>query len=208
MLTHIHVDMDGVVADLSQGAYKLYSGGYEDKLQPVLTWDGIGDAIKRTLEAKTGQPYTQITDNTVWAQINLAGERFWHDLPKTEHADEIVRVCRNQAPVSFLTSLEHTDAHIAGAMVAGKLAWAHKHFPGVPVTFVHDTKSGIGKARHASPGHCLVDDKQENIDRWERRAPGHAFAWPQHYNDRRRAAAAHDAARLERYLIDIRGVLR
>jgi 5'(3')-deoxyribonucleotidase len=136
-VTTIYLDMDGVVADFDEYAF-------------------------RTL----GVPPSQgIYPDSIWEKL-AENKRIYRDLIKTSYADELVAECVDLALTKEYTLLFLTAVPKANDIkwaFYDKVVWAQKFFPDIPVMFGPYSKD---KWRHCSTGDILIDDRQSNIDEW------------------------------------------
>jgi 5'(3')-deoxyribonucleotidase len=136
-MNKLYLDMDGVVADFDEYAF-------------------------RTL----GVPPSQgIYPDDIWQKL-AANERIYRDLIKTPYADDLVAECRDLAitkdyDLIFLTAVPKAN-DIKWAFY-DKVFWAREYFPDIPV---HFGPYSVDKWRHCQPGDILIDDRVSNIDEW------------------------------------------
>lgn len=145
-MTTLFLDMDGVVADWSQGAARIV--GYD-----------LRDPNQRYPESD-------------WQKIRN-DQRIFRDLPLMPHAEQLVDLARQLRDqrgwqLLFLTAVPHyNDVHWA---FWDKIQWAQRYFPDIPVHFGPYSED---KQRHCQSGDILVDDRPDNCARW-RAAGGRA----------------------------------
>ena len=132
----LYIDMDGVVADFNEYAFRVH--GFA--------------------------PEVEFADNE-WNQI-AKNERLYRDLKKTPYADELVEYCRhfgkvNNYSVFFLTAVPKSNRlHWA---FTDKVEWGRIHFPDIPVHFGPFSKD---KHVHCKADDILIDDRMSNIIEW------------------------------------------
>jgi len=136
----IFLDMDGVVSDFDKYANEIL--GYS---------------------TPGGKRYP-LED---WAKIS-ANPRFYRHLDLCPYADLLVnKVCElakaKGYDVKFLTAIPR--ANDVPWCFNDKVEWAQQNFPEIPVWFgpySHD------KQHHCQPGDILIDDRDDNINEWNR----------------------------------------
>jgi hypothetical protein len=133
----LYLDMDGVVADFDEYAY-------------------------RTLGLP---PSGGVYPNDVWNKL-AANPRIYRDLVKTSYADQLVFHCSTIAnklkyDIKFLTAVPKGN-DVPWAFY-DKVYWARHNFATIPVMFGPFSKD---KWKHCKPGDILVDDRQSNIEEW------------------------------------------
>jgi 5'(3')-deoxyribonucleotidase len=136
-MTTLYIDMDGVVADFDEYAF-------------------------RTL----GVPPSQgIYPDEVWYKL-ASNCRLYRDLKKTEYADQLIDECQDLAltknyEILFLTAVPKGN-DIPWAFY-DKVIWAQNYYPNIPVHFGPFSKD---KHQHCKPGDILIDDRSSNIEEW------------------------------------------
>lgn len=134
----LYLDMDGVVADFDEYAYRML---------------GVG-------------PSQGIYPNDKWQQLRTNG-RLYRDLKKTSYADELVFQCsvfakRNNFELKFLTAVPKNN-DIPWAFY-DKVKWIENNGYGtIPVMFGPYSKD---KHLHCKRGDILIDDRTSNIEEW------------------------------------------
>lgn len=147
----IYIDMDGVLTDFV--GHMCVSIGYTGG------WPaGVYD-----VELATGI--------NPWKSLEREGLNFWTTMPKTQEADALMGLIRER------------DYYICTALTldpmaaAGKLIWLRQHFPCVRNRYVITTHKHL----LAKPGDILIDDSDDNVDRWNK-AGGRGLLFPRRWN--------------------------
>ena len=145
--------------------------------------------IARGVTSYTGTFYTN--DPATWtaaqtksdmeANVVMAQENFWLDIPVAEGAFEIIATAAMRGEVHLLTALPgRVDPSIHSDIAAQKLVWAENklHFPVERVhTCMREEKQTFALHPHANvfgPGPVLVDDNKRTCREWRERG-GHAI---------------------------------
>ena len=141
----LYLDMDGVLADFNALARKTLRATAQDE----------ADAAQR------GR-----WPDTEWRKLKSV-PNFYRRLPKTEIADDLVRLARRFRDelgweVRVLTAIpkgnDMPDAF------QDKMEWMQEHYPDIRVHFGPYSKD---KQHHARTGDYLVDDRMDNCREWE-----------------------------------------
>jgi|LakMenE01Jun11ns_1017448.scaffolds.fasta_scaffold9763595_3 5'-nucleotidase len=133
----LYLDMDGVVADFDEYAFRAF---------------GFAPSIGIYTDDK-------------WNKL-ATNPRIYRDLLPTEYAQrlyqECVKLClKYNYNWAFLTAVpKRNDVKFA---FYDKVEWAQKYFPNVPVFFGPYSKD---KHQHCKINDILIDDRQSNIDEW------------------------------------------
>lgn len=159
---NIFCDLDGVLADFETSARVLTGITYEET-------------------ARTYPPGPErwswwrhkLSEADFWKLVE-ANPSFWPNLCKTAEADALLHACHDVAGdrVYLLTS-PPLDPAAAGF----KAAWVKRHYP----QMYRRLFIGSRKEAFAHPGAVLVDDYDENVNRF-REAGGKAVLVPRHWN--------------------------
>jgi 5'(3')-deoxyribonucleotidase len=136
-MTTLYLDMDGVVADFDEYAFRV-----------------LGVA-----------PSGGVYPDDIWNQI-AENDRLYRDLKKTDYADQLVDECRDLAltkewQLIFLTAVPKAN-DIKWAFY-DKMVWVQKYYPDIPV---HFGPYSFDKWQHCQPGDILIDDRPSNIEEW------------------------------------------
>jgi 5'(3')-deoxyribonucleotidase len=137
MKSTLYLDMDGVVADFDEYAYRMLG---------VLPSGGI-------------------YPDAVWQKL-AANPRIYRDLKKTPEADELVAKCKvfckeHNYDLKFLTAVPKGN-DVPWAFY-DKMTWALFFFPDIPVMFGPYSKD---KHHHCRRGDILIDDRTSNVEEW------------------------------------------
>jgi 5'(3')-deoxyribonucleotidase len=155
-ISHIFIDIDGVLADFISKAFTAHGSRYDEATYPKLEW-----SIANVLG---------ITEGFFWDQIDDAAPNFWPKLALYPWAKELLAEASGIAPVLLLsTPSKHPSCHY------GKRQWVDKH--------AHEFELILCKSKHflAAPGRVLIDDNDGNIAKW-REAGGIGILFPQPWN--------------------------
>lgn len=159
-ITHVYVDLDGVLADFFGGVCDLLGV----QVRPPPTYDGLADAFG-------------LTDDELWALIDLAGSRFWSELKPYAWNEELLGVCQKIAPDGVYIA---TSPSWHGSSAAGKIEWMTKQFA-APGKHFREFMIGMHKHLLAHPRAILIDDSSYKIAAWTK-AGGIGILWPQPWN--------------------------
>lgn len=135
----IYLDMDGVVADWTEGVAQFIGYRLDD---PLIKYPDVD-----------------------WQKIR-SNMRLFRDLPKMAQADQMVDLARKFRDdlgfeLIFLTAIPHyNDVHWA---FWDKMLWAQERYPDIPVHFGPYSED---KKKHCIAGDILVDDRIDNCSSW------------------------------------------
>jgi 5'(3')-deoxyribonucleotidase len=140
----IFLDMDGVIVDLMAGwmPYLNLTTGKDLKVEDVNMWG---------LEKVYGIPFSKI-------RKPLHRASFWEDLPPYPGAVEFVRELHNSGHEVYIS----TAPFPSDKCMWGKKMWVEDHLPFLPASrlcILHD--------KHLLQGDMMVDDKPENLAKFE-----------------------------------------
>lgn len=157
MISHILVDIDGVLADFVADALRVH--GREG--HSVTHWNFFEDF--------------PMTLSDFWRGIDGEGEDFWLNLKAYDWMDSLLSIVGEYGDFTLATtpSLSH---HCC----SGKRLWIQKHFG------QRFTKYMIGGQKHlmAKPGVVLIDDNDDNVKKFAD-CGGAAILFPQPWNANR-----------------------
>jgi 5'(3')-deoxyribonucleotidase len=173
----ILLDMDGVIADFHQGVCDLYGVNLKASQLP-LPWEY---AVEKNIEDLLGM---RVSSDMMWDMINAATEAkgFWLNLrpyPWMQKLLNLLTTIDCEIVVSSSPGL-HPLAH------SQKVEWLYKH------TNIRKGNVMLGKHKHlmAKKNTFLIDDCDGNISKFTGHG-GHAFLWPQNWNQRAYMADNH-----------------
>lgn len=159
MIDHILLDMDGVLVDFFRAALRKHNAEHLVYGWPPGEW-----FMERVLG---------ISDKAFWAPID-ADPSFWMSLSGYQDWRKLYAACCAYAPTTIATTPSH-HPHSA----YGKVVWLQKHLG-------EDFRSYmLGPQKHllATPTRLLIDDRDENCERFEK-AGGKALLVPRPWNSR------------------------
>lgn len=159
-ISHILLDMDGVMANFVEGACHVHGRGLVDLCQ---LWP-VGEY---SIEGVMG-----LTSPVFWAGLDAAGVEFWRDLSPYPWLKELWAMLQNYGPITISSSPSH-GAYAA----AGKVLWLRQH---IEAGF-RDYMFGSAKHLLAAPGRVLIDDSDEKCQQFQAHG-GHAIVFPQRWN--------------------------
>ena len=136
-MNKLYLDMDGVVADFDEYAYRTL---------------GI-------------PPANGIYPEDIWQKL-AENKRIYRDLVKTIYADVLLENCIefckiNNYELLFLTAVPKGN-NVKFAFY-DKVNWARMYFPNIPVLFGPYSKD---KHKHCTKNDMLIDDRISNIEEW------------------------------------------
>ncbi len=91
-----------------------------------------------------------------WAAITKEGAKFWSDLEWMEDGQQLWDYIKQYNPTLLTAPSREESSKI------GKQEWIDKHIPSTPVEF----RSAQRKQELATPDSILIDDREDNIERW------------------------------------------
>lgn len=150
------VDLDGVLVDLNASIFGLYGVKLPENL--IVTHE---ETLKQI----------GTTKRDVVERLMDQNASFWEKAKPTPWMSGLVNIldkrCRHWKIL--------TAAVRCKACFTGKFAWVEKNLGKDAVKRL--TITCAPKEAHCHPGAVLIDDKQDNVDRWEI-AKGQGFYWP------------------------------
>lgn len=178
-ITHVYVDLDGVLADFFGGVCDLL-GAWPD---PPKTFSGLASQF-------------DLTEDELWKHIDRAGSRFWAALEAYAWNEELLGICQSIAPGSVYIA---TSPSWHGSSAAGKIEWMTRQFAPSGEPF-RDFMIGPHKFLLAHPRAILIDDSSEKLAKWTA-AGGIGILWPQPWNTQGDfvGARTHCLSRLSEY---------
>jgi 5'(3')-deoxyribonucleotidase len=161
MLRDIFLDMDGVLVDFMGGIHKAIGVPYSYDEYPyeLGKWLAFEDS---------GVPFDAVN--------NCCTERFWENLAWARYGGEILKAVEATFPTTPITLLT-TPMPNPGSW-SGKYRWVEKNCPWLANDMIVTRRP---KASFAHPRALLIDDRDENVDRF-REAGGHAIQVPRPWN--------------------------
>ncbi|WP_417625150.1 5' nucleotidase, NT5C type [Paremcibacter congregatus] len=168
-ITHVFFDMDGVMADWVGGVLDLFGRHQHDFMYQH--WEPGQYSIERVLDISTPR---------LWNTINRHGIDWWAHLePMPWWQDLLALVESAGVETAILTAPARCDHALTG-----KGLWINQHLP------AYRNRLHMTKDKHllAAPGRLLIDDHDENCQRFIE-AGGAAIVYPQPWNSAHRYAA-------------------
>jgi hypothetical protein len=157
MISHILIDVDGVLADFITASLRVHG-------QPnfeVTEWNYFKEM--------------GLSATKFWAGIDAHGAAFWADIEPYPWKDHLLQMAQGVAPFTLATS-----PSLNPLCAAGKIQWMRKH---IEESF-HDYMIGTRKQLMARPDVLLIDDSDANVARFMD-AGGQAVLFPQPWNENR-----------------------
>ncbi len=159
-ITHVYVDLDGVLADFFGGVCDLFG----KMVDPPDHFHGLAAAF--------GVP-----ENELWEKIDRAGSRFWSELEPYPWNEELLGIAQRIAGEGVYIA---TSPSWQGCSAAGKMTWMTQQFA-VPGRPFRDFVIGTHKHLLAHSQAMLIDDSPEKLTSWTE-AGGVGILWPQPWN--------------------------
>lgn len=189
MIKELFVDMDCVLVDLIEGiAKRTHFGLDRHQLEPHYEPGryGFGHALERLYDSRGWARYHGLPslETRFWADVR-GDDGFWANLPKLPWADDLMQTVMLSG-VSYWYLTSPSDC---GFCLVGKDTWLTKHYgkgEGLPGKMIPCRDKWL----LAKPGRLLIDDHDENVDRWIEHG-GQAILFPAVHN-RRHAEAGDD----------------
>jgi hypothetical protein len=133
-----------------------------------LDLDGVICNLLGGIEIKMGIKLDRSKGSINFMKQGISKEEFWNSmsvedwatLPKTEDADEILRLVEKYKPVILSANTEYGTANC----IAGKLEWLKRNVP----DYYREDRWFFGKKKYklAHPNAVLIDDYEYNTDSW------------------------------------------
>ena len=139
MKYHIYCDMDGVISDFDKLFHDISGGEFD---------------IGHDYEKKYGK-------NKFWSIINDYGIEFWTQMPWMPEGKTLWKYIISVDPYAEILSAPSRSPGTTSR--EGKPIWVKRELgPHVKLNLV------LAKDKHtlASPNHILIDDMEENIEKW------------------------------------------
>lgn len=169
----IVLDMDGVLVDFCQAAYRTH---------------GRTQAANEPAEFDFFEQWGMTADE-FWEPINQRGPEWWRDIPIFPWAADLMEVVKSHVDFIVATASSHHGHSAAGKVEALQKIFGDKF---------RDYFITPRKWLLAAPDRILIDDNEENCDRF-RMNGGWSILFPQPWNRNRAIAAQSDSwtARIE-----------
>jgi hypothetical protein len=158
-ISHIYLDMDGVLCDFVGAALRIHKRLDALDHWPAGEWD-----IAKVLGISTDE---------FWAPIDHHAEHFWAGLEPYPWLNNLVNLLESTgAPITIASSPSY-DPYSA----AGKLMWLKKHLPQFKRRYL------LGGEKHllARPNAVLIDDNDQGVYQFHT-AGGWGITFPQPWN--------------------------
>ena len=135
----IYVDMDGVLTDFER-RFEQFAGVTPDEF----------------ISQKTIEFGKKKADEEFWDLIDKQiGVRFWVGMPWMPQGEELWKHIKKFKPIILSSPSRDESSRI------GKGLWVKRNIPGTPLKLSWD------KEQYASPTSILIDDRDENIQKWK-----------------------------------------
>lgn len=156
------LDMDGVLADFVTGVSAAHG-----RPSPYENGEGRGIFDMEKL--------WDISSTAFWKPTNSS--EFWLNLPKMADADALVEFVMGHFGEDNVAVL--TAPSLFDGCMAAKRDWVAKHYPALTKRVIFAPAQA--KSFLACPDNLLIDDRNENVDRFLERG-GHAVLVPRPWN--------------------------
>ena len=167
MVEKIHTYMSNIKGNLLD----LLKEDIEDAYQIYVDMDGVLTDFERRFEQFAGvTPNEFIDQKTIefgkkkaeeqfWDLIDKQiGVRFWVGMPWMPQGEKLWKYIKKFKPIILYSPSRDESSRI------GKGLWVKRNIPGTPLKLAYKAD---GKARYASPTSILIDDRDDNIERWK-----------------------------------------
>jgi hypothetical protein len=165
--TKIFLDLDDVLNDFTMHTLRKLGCGI-DKYDPEWGWDIV-------TAANSSHPLRHFTPESFWSSF---GREHWATVPKSGMCDWLIDTAAGlvgQENVFILTCPTRDPASLSG-----KLEWIYSNLP----TWLHrQYVMSPRKFLCASPTSLLIDDRDDNVDRFCEEG-GRAILVPRPWNNR------------------------
>lgn len=170
----VYLDMDGVIANFSEGALGLW-GLRPDLEERIRGWDDI----PRVLTEELG---FEVSPKMLWRAVDDAGPDFFRKLRPYPWALDLYAACDELVPVVLMTTA------ISPQAAMGKMQWMNKWFPDAK-------RHAITPCKHhfARRNALLIDDAEHNVESFKKHG-GQAYLWPMPWNHEMVGALSMDVA--------------
>ena len=98
-----------------------------------------------------------LNDDTFWEPIDKAGKDFWSDMKWKKDGKDLWKYIEKYRPELLSAPSRQISSRI------GKMEWVEKNLPNVRLNL----RSAKFKQDFAGKNHILIDDRKDNIRRWE-----------------------------------------
>lgn len=157
MLKHIFLDIDGV---LNVGStWFLKAAGVDIDPVDIDRCPPYWDLVKSANEMRAKQGLPPLTKAEFWK--TNSNHEFWANFPVSPEADFIIS--KSVELVGEENVFLLSSPTLSPESLSGKLSWIHRYMP----RFLH-RQFLIGPHKHvcAQPGVLLIDDYDENVDKF------------------------------------------
>lgn len=111
--------------------------------------------IAELLDRKLDRNWDFGSDPKVWKKIAEAGVSFWVEMPWMPDGEKLWNALKRYKPIILSAPSKHYSS------IQGKKKWLTKNMPNVP--YIIESH----KYKYADPNAILIDDRMENIKKWE-----------------------------------------
>ncbi len=161
MNTLCFLDLDGVLVDFVNGVFRFHNF--------YIPWPEIGWEFDK----KSG-----LSPDAFWGAL---GTKFWSTLGSTQECSAIINAAEKKFGKDnvFLCS---SPCGTPGC-TTGKAAWVDDHLPGYARRLILTNRKEV----FSGPGRVLIDDRDENVEGWEKLG-GVSVLVPRPWNKTRNAS--------------------
>lgn len=120
--------------------------------------DGVLVDFDKGYENLTGKSVKNIfvSDKSFWEPLTKAGAGFWINLEWMSDGKQLWNYIEKYNPQLLSAPSRQESSKI------GKKIWVRRNLPNVPLLL----KAAKYKQEYASPNSILIDDRKDNIERW------------------------------------------